>query len=152
MQAERVAYRRPIQAAERLGDVPPSIALRAVAAHANEALDELPKLAKVRGIPLAAPGQLAADALAAVRRLLVDRLVDHERAYRATLLEMRRGLDLVRTLRAAADDEGDDDLAAFCDRWLPVRERLVSGVAAELPWLARHPAFGRMHPVPAFGL
>ena len=52
-QTERSAYRHPIREAKRLGDVPPAIALRAVAAHANEVLDELPKLARARGLAVA---------------------------------------------------------------------------------------------------
>ncbi len=140
-QMERSAYRQPIVAAERLGDVPPSIALRAVAAHANEALDELPKLAKARGIRLSTPRQLLGDALSAVRSFVVDRLVEMERASRETLLGLRHGIDLVHLLRDAAADEADWELVAWCDRWLPVRERLVAGVEDELAWRPHRPAF-----------
>lgn len=151
-QSERYAYRHPIREAVRLGDVPPSIALRAVAAHANEALDELPKLARGRRIRLTPLGQLVGETLSAMRHLVVDRFADVERSYRATLLEMRHGIDLVRLLRTAADDEADAELVAWCDRWLPVRERLVAGVEADLAWLGRRPAFSRRHPVPLLGL
>lgn len=151
-QTERSAYRHPIREAERLGNVPPAIALRAVAAHANEALDELPELARARGIRLSSVGQLAGETFSAVRHFVVDRFLDVERSYRGTLLGMRHGIDLVRLLRAAADDEADVELVAWCDRWLPVRERLVAGVEADLTWLARRPAFSLRHPVPLLGL
>jgi hypothetical protein len=119
--------------------VVPSVALRAVAAHANESLDELPKLARERGVGLTSVSALAGEAMAHVGHALRSRLGDAEHVYRATLLEMRRGIDLVRLVRAAAEDEGDRALVAWCDRWMSVRERLVDGVADELAWFGRHP-------------
>lgn len=148
-QTERSAYRHPIREAERLGDVPPTIALRAVAAHANEALDELPKLAKARGVRLTTVGEIAGEMFSAIRQAVVDRFADRERSYRGTLLGMRHGIDLVRLLRAAADEEQDHEIVAWCDRWLPVRERLVHGVEAELTWFGHHPAFARRQLVAA---
>lgn len=151
-QTERSAYRHPIREAGRLGDVPPSIALRAVAAHANEALDELPELAKKRGFRVAPLGEIVGETFSAIRHFVADRFVDVERSYRGTLLGMRHGIDLVRLLRAAAEDEGDAELVAWCDRWLPVRERLVAGVEAELAWFARRPALSLKHPAPLLRL
>ena len=150
-QAERSAYRHPIREAERLGDVPPSVALRAVAAHANEALDDLPDLARARSVRRTTIAQLGAQALSLVRDTIVDRVVDNERSYRSTLLGMRHGIDLVRLLRVAAEEEGDVELVAWCDRWLTVRERLVAGVERELVWFGHHPRFSRRQPVRAFG-
>jgi len=141
-QTERSAYRHPIREALRLGDVPPSISLRAVAAHANESLDDLPKLARLRGIRLTTAGELAGEAVAAVRHALFDRFFDPERSYRETLLEMRHGIDLVRLLRASADDEEDHPLVRWCDRWLSTRQRLVAGVENDLAWFAHSPLLG----------
>lgn len=138
--AERIAYKAPIHTAERLGEVLPAIALRAVAAHANEALDEIPEIARERGIGLTSVPALAGELVDDVRRHLFAVFGDAEHAYRAALLEMRRGIDLVHLVRAAADDEGDFPLVRFCDRWLRIRERLVSEVADELAWFGRHPA------------
>jgi len=45
---EEDAYRLAVREAKRIGSGPPAAALRAVAAHANDALDELPKKAKER--------------------------------------------------------------------------------------------------------
>jgi hypothetical protein len=144
-QTERSAYRQPIREAKHLGDVPPASALRAVSAHANEVLDELPGLARARGVRLAAAGQIIGETFSDVRHFFADRVVDRERSYRGTLLGLRHGIDLVRLLRATADDEGDTDLAVFCDRWLSVRERLVAGVERELEWLGHHPLFSARH-------
>jgi hypothetical protein len=144
-QAERSAYRHPIREARRLGDVPPAAALRAVAAHANETLDALPPLAKTRGLAFTSLGAALAEALSTARHAVTDRLAEIERSYRGTLLGMHHGIDLMRLVRAAAHDEGDDALVAFCDEWLPTREWLVREVADELEWFARHPDVARRH-------
>lgn len=146
-QTERSAYRHPIREAKRLGDVPPAIALRAVAAHANEVLDELPELARARGVAAARVGTIIGETFSDVRHFFADRIIDRERSYRGTLLGMRHGIDLVRLVRAAAEDEADLELVSWCDRWLSVRERLVSGVEREIDWFGHHQAFAARHPV-----
>jgi hypothetical protein len=143
-QTERSAYRHPIREAKRLGDVPPAIALRAVAAHANEVLDELPELARARGLSAAGVGMIIGETFSDVRHFFADRLIDRERSYRGTLLGMRHGIDLVRLLRAAAEDEADAELVSWCERWLGVRERLVAGVERELEWFGHHQAFAAL--------
>lgn len=147
-QTERSAYRHPIREATRLGDVPPAIALRAVAAHANEVLDELPRLARARGIAVAGVGAMIGETFSDVRHFFADRLVDRERSYRGTLLGMRHGIDLVRLLRAAAEDEADAELVTWCERWLRVRERLVAGVERELDWFGHHQTFAARQSIP----
>ena len=151
-QTERSAYRHPIREAKRLGDVPPAIAMRAVAAHANEVLDELPKLARARGLDVVGTGTIVGETFSDIRHFVVDRFVDMERSYRGTLLGMRHGIDLVRLLRATASDEADMDLVDFCDRWLAVRERLVAGVEHELEWFGRHQTFAARHPIAPFAM
>jgi hypothetical protein len=147
-QTERSAYRHPIREAKRLGDVPPAIALRAVAAHANEVLDELPKMARARGVKAAGVGTIIGETFSDVRHFFADRLIDRERSYRGTLLGMRHGIDLVRLLRAAAEDEADAELVSWCDRWLDVRERLVAGVEGELDWFGHHQSFAAHLAIP----
>ncbi len=137
-QAEHSAYRHPRREAARLGHVPPASALLAVSAHANETLDVLPVLARERGIKGAETAALAGEAFSAARHLVVDRLLSPEKSYRGTLLGLRHGIDLVRLLRAAADEDGDAALVDFCDRWLGVRLRLVAGVEAEIGWFGHH--------------
>ena len=143
-QTERSAYRHPIREAKRLGDVPPAIALRAVAAHANEVLDELPELARARGLAVAGVGAIVGETFSDVRHFFADRLVDRERSYRGTLLGMRHGIDLVSLLRAAAEDEADVELVAWCNRWLSVRRKLVIEVERELSWFGHHQTFAAL--------
>lgn len=141
---EEDCYRLALREAKRIGCGPPSSALRAVAAHANEALDELPALAKVRSVRLGSASALAFDTLRRVWDVVMDQIVDHEHAYRRALTALRRGIDLVRLVHAAARDEGDDALATWCQRWLDGRERLVEDAADQLEWFARHPFFSRL--------
>lgn len=141
---EEDSYRLALREAKRIGCGPPASALRAVAAHANEALEELPALAKARSVRLGSLGALALDTVRRVWDVLMDQIVDHEHAYRRALTALRRGIDLVRLVHAAARDEGDDALAAWCRRWLEGRERLVEEAADQLEWFARHPFFSRL--------
>lgn len=147
-QTERSAYRHPIREAKRLGDVPPAIALRAVAAHANGVLDELPKLARARGMEIAKVGTIIGETFSDVRHFFGDRFIDRERSYRGTLLGMRHGIDLVRLIHAAAEDEADAELAAWCERWTSTRERLVAGVEREIDWFGHHQAFAARQSIP----
>jgi len=145
---EEDSYRLSLREARRLGSGPPATALRAVAAHANEALEELPAVARGRRVRLGSASALALDTLRRVRDVVVDQFVDHEHAYRRALTALRRGLDLGRLIHAAARDEGDDALAAWCQHWVSGRERLVDAAAAELDWFARHPFFARLPGTP----
>jgi hypothetical protein len=141
---EEDAYRLAIREAKRIGSGPPAAALRAVAAHASESLDELPKKAKERHVRLGSLGALAIDTLHRLRDVAVDPFVDHEHAYRRALAALHRGLDLVRVAHSAALEEGDDSLAEWCSKWLHTRERLVTAATDELAWFGRHPFFARL--------
>lgn len=146
---EDAAYRSSLREVNRIGWGPPAAALRAVVAHAYEALEALPTLAEERHVRV---DSLTASVLATVRstwRRARDRMaegglaLDHERSYRRVLTILRRGIDLVRLVHSAAVNEGDDDLAAWCTRWRDTRLRLVEAAADELDWFARHPYFAR---------
>src|ERR1051325_7476742 len=50
-QTEKSAKTHPVVEADRLGDVPPAQALRAVAAHAERAFADLPTLAHIHDLP-----------------------------------------------------------------------------------------------------
>ncbi len=141
---EEDSYRLSLREAKRIGCGPPASALRAVAAHANEALEELPTLAKTRSVRLGSIGALAFDTVRRIWDVVMDQLVDHEHAYRRALGALHRGIDLVRLVHAAARDEGDDALAGWSQRWLDARERLVAEAADQLEWFARHPFFSRL--------
>lgn len=141
---EEDAYRLAIREAKRIGSGPPAAALRAVAAHASEALDELPAKAKERHVRLGSLGALAVDTIHRLRDIAEGPFVDHEHAYRRALTALHRSIDLVRVEEAAAHEEGEDALAEWCTRWLQTRERLVAAASSELAWFGRHPFFARL--------
>lgn len=145
---EEDGYRLSNREANRLGKHPPATALRAVAAHANESLEELRGLARARNVTLSAPRALFLDTLRRMRDVVVVPFIDHDHAYRRALAVLRRGIDLVTLIGSAAHDECDDDLAAWCSRWLAGRTELVRAAAMELDWFAHHPAIARL-PAPA---
>ena len=141
---EEDSYRLALRQAKRIGSGPPSAALRAVAAHAGAALDELPAMAQARGVRIRSVNALLLDTLRRTRDVLMDHVVDHEHGYRRALATLRRGIDLVHLTLAAARDEGDDELASWCREWMRGRERLVGEAADELEWFGRHPFFARL--------
>jgi hypothetical protein len=119
----------------RLGeDAPPAIALRAVAAHAVEMRPRFVAILEGHDIPVGRGGLGAA--LAALRDLVVDRIVHGERAYRIALLDLRHGLDVVRLLREAARGDQLLGVIRWCDDWLGVRRALISQAERELAWFA----------------
>ena len=71
-----------------------------------------------------------------LRQLVTDRIHDAERAYRAALLDLRHGLDVVRVLREVARLEELFAVIRWCDDWLPARRTLVARVEAQLAWFA----------------
>lgn len=138
-QTEHSAEVHPRREAERLGDIPPAEALRAVSAHAHEVLQELPALAKKHGLPDSFAGQAIGEFFSDMRQLLADRLIEPERSYRGTLLGIRHGVDLVALMRQVARARGNGELAEWCATWLARRQPLVDAVAAQLAWFAQFP-------------
>jgi len=136
---EEDAYRLSLREADRIGSGPPAVALRAVVAHANDALEDLPALAAARHVRIGSAGSLFLDTLHRVRDVIADQLSDVEHGYRRALATLHQGIDLVRLTHEAAINEGDDALAAWCERWLDVRERFVADATRELAWFAAHP-------------
>ena len=138
-QTEQSADVHSRREADRLGSEPPAKALRAVADHAHAALIEFSALAEPRGFSATRGGMVVGSFFSLVRNLLADRLIDRERSYRGTLLGMRHGMDVVRSIHFVANAAGDTALVAALDNWLRVRAPLVNNVAAELAWFAINP-------------
>lgn len=138
-QTERSAKVHPLVEAERLGDVPPAQVLRAVAAHAELALAELPPLVKRHQLPDSKLGRLVGSTFSALRDRMFDLMLTAEKSYRGTLLGMRHGVDCVALIRYVAREDGDQILAEWCDRWLERRRALVEEAARELAWFAANP-------------
>jgi len=137
-QTERSAMKHPRREAERLGG-PPAQAMTAVADHAKGIFAELCAVARASDAPVSRAGMALGSVLSIARHLVLDRTVEAERSYRATLLGMRHGVDLVKLIRKLADASGKVELAGFCTRWLEEREPLVDRVESAMGWFAEHP-------------
>jgi len=113
--------------------------MTAVADHAKGIFAELCAVARASDAPVSRAGMALGSVLSIARHLVLDRTVEAERSYRATLLGMRHGVDLVKLIRKLADASGKVELAGFCTRWLEEREPLVDRVEAAMGWFAEHP-------------
>lgn len=138
-QTEQSAKVHPCREAERLGAIPPAAALRAVSVHAARVMEELPALTQRCGFELGLLGRTTGQLLSNLRQWVIDRLVDSERSYRATLLGMRHGVDLVTLISQLAQAQKNHVLTNWCARWLSERVPLVEAVAVELAWFAQSP-------------
>jgi hypothetical protein len=120
--------------AKRIGETPPVGALRDVAVHA---IAMKPRFQQVlEGHALSAGRGGITATLSTLRYLVTDRMHDAERAFRAALLDLRHGLDVVRVLREVARLEELFGLIRWCDDWLAARRTLVARVEAQLGWFA----------------
>jgi hypothetical protein len=138
VRAEAQAIDHVSREARRIGEVAPVDALRDVAVHAMAMRPRYAKLLEGHGL-VAGRGGITAT-LSTLRHFVSDRTVDAERAYRAALLDLRHGLDVVRVLREVARLEELFALIRWCDDWLAARRTLVARVEAQLEWFADHPA------------
>lgn len=136
-QTERSAERHPEVEADRLGDVPPSIPMRLVSAHATRALATLETLAAERGFDVASAGKGVGEMFSQVREKMADLVLTNQVSYRGTLIGIRHGIDLVRLVHRAAED--DAALRAWATEWLDERSYLASSVEKELAWFADNP-------------
>jgi hypothetical protein len=138
-QVERDARLHTRREARRLGDVPPARALLAIATHADEVEMVLEKMIGQRqgiGVRIA---RAVAHAFSGVRHFFLDRLIDRERSYRATLLGLKHGIDTLRLLREVATLNGDRRHLKFCDLVLVERLCLLEDAEQALVWFAEHP-------------
>lgn len=138
-QSERSAQRHPRVEAQRLPDTPPGRALEAVARHADAISEELPRRAQKHGLPVSLAGLAAGSTFSQLRRNVFDLFMDVETSYRATLLGMRHGLDVMRMLREAGMAAGDEELAEWSERIYEARAPLVEECAQQLSWFAKNP-------------
>jgi hypothetical protein len=139
-QTETSAVRHSNREADRLGNTPPALALRQVAAHASSILEQLPALAQRNGMIVSKGGAMVGELFSQVRDKLADALIDSERSYRGTLLGMQHGLGVVHLLLHFASVNGKSDLEQFCLSWIAGRTPLVEAVRDQLQWFAAHPS------------
>jgi hypothetical protein len=137
LRSEAQAIEHPPREARRIGETSPVIALRDVAVHS---LAMRPRLTlALEGHNLVAGRGGISATLSSLRHIVTDRIHDAERAYRAALLDLRHGVDVVRVLREVARLEELFGLIRWCDDWLAARRTLVARVEAQLAWFADQP-------------
>lgn len=134
VRSEAQAVEHAPREARRIGEAPPVQALRDVAAHA---LAMRPRFEQtLEGHALVATRGGIGATLATLRQLVAERIHDSERAYRAALLDLRHGVDVVRVVREIARLDELFALIRWCDDWLATRRTLVARVEAQLAWFA----------------
>lgn len=132
--AELQAMEHAPREARRLGDAPPVLALRTVAEHAAAMRPRFLEMIAAHGLP---PGRFGIGAsLATLRHIVVERVMDPERAFRTALVDLRHGVDIVRLLRETARRRVLFGVIRWCDDWLATRRTLVARAEAQLAWYA----------------
>ncbi|MET0286042.1 MAG: hypothetical protein ABW352_16285 [Polyangiales bacterium] len=130
---------------ERLRHAALASALIAIAEHAEGTLGELPSVAVRDGLPdglRESASELLV--LAELRDRIADLLVQDDRAYRATLLQLRQGADAIRSVYTVARAARKAALQEFCTAWLATRSALIEQAESELLWfMQRSAATGR---------
>ena len=139
VRAELTVIEHAAREARRIGDeAPPTIALRAAAAHGAAMLPRFTSLLSGYDIPIRRGGLGAA--LSMLRDLNVDRIVQGQRANRIALLDLRHGVDLVKLLREIARGDQLLGVIRWCDDWLGSRRTLVAHAERQLAWFSEAPA------------
>jgi hypothetical protein len=138
VRSEAQAIEHAPREAKRIGETPPVQVLRDVATHALSMRPRFNHVLEGHAL-ITARGGISAT-LSTLRHLVTDRIHDAERAYRAALLDLRHGLDVVRVMREVARLEELFALIRWCDDWLNARRTLVSRVEAQLAWFAEQPS------------
>ena len=137
VRSEAQAIEHAPREAKHIDEATPVGALRDVAVHA---ISMRPRFMQVLdGHNLAASRGGISATLSTLRHLVTDRIHDAERAYRAALLDLRHGVDVVRVMREVARLEELFALIRWCDDWLAARRTLVARVEAQLGWFADQP-------------
>lgn len=120
--------------AKRLGDTPPGNALAAISEHTAEVEPSLSKLSKKH----TATTRLG-DLFSALKFAIADRFARPDRAYRAALAELKRGVDAARLLREVVALTDDTELLKFCDLILVERLCLIEDAEQAMIWFAENP-------------
>lgn len=138
--SEAQAIDHPAREGKRIGPMPPVEALQLVAEHATGMQERLVAMLDAHGLEPALPRGGIGAALVSLRHLVVDRVVDPERAYRTALLDLRHGIEVVKLLRDLARRDVLFGLIRWCDDWLRARRTLVARAEAQLDWFAEQEA------------
>lgn len=142
VRAEVQAIEAPEREARRLGASPPVAALAAIADHAARMQDRFGRMLDGHACELSTNRGALGSTLTSLRHLVVDRVVNGERAYRTTLLDLRHGLDVVKLLRDVTRRALLFGLVRWCDDWLGARRTLVARAEAQLSWFVDQEMLG----------
>jgi hypothetical protein len=138
-QSEHDAVIHTAREAKRLGSIPPADALRAISAHAMALEPSVDKLLADQPVGRSV-GRAIGETFSALRHFFLDRLIDTERSFRATLLGLRHGVDCVRLLREVGVCANDSGLIRWCDGYLLERLSLLEHAEQTLHWFAERPS------------
>ncbi|MBL0214472.1 MAG: hypothetical protein IPQ07_11350 [Myxococcales bacterium] len=133
--AEVAVHEHLVRERKRLGAAPPVVALEAVADHALAMQGRFASM--LDGHELAPQLRSGVGTtLVTLGHLVVDRVIDPERAFRTVLVDLRHGVEVVKLLREVARNEIMFGMIRWCDDWLGARRTLVARVEAQLGWFA----------------
>lgn len=146
-QTEVSASRHCRREARRNPGSPPAQALLAVAEHADKALETFSQQARTANLPASTMGGLLGATFSELRERVADHLLDAERSYRATLLGVRHGIDVIKMFGLTAALARHDALAQWAEEWLATRTTLASELERQIEWFAVHAerALARAH-------
>lgn len=125
--------------ARRYGDHPPAERLRAISRHAVGMRAELAPLFAPRQALGERIGRGIGEALSLLRQVVIDRVVDAQRSYRATLLGVRHGVDVARVLQEVLTRTHDATGVQLCAKLIAERVALIEAGERALTWFARRP-------------
>jgi hypothetical protein len=142
-QTERAAMRQCQREADRLRHAASVGGLLAIAQHARASLGILPCVIERDGhVGSLLVGPREASVFAELREVLSSLLLENERAYRSTLLNLRHGVVLMENVGATARVASSLALSGFCEAWISTRVSLIEQAESELIWLVHHPEKG----------
>ena len=146
-QTEVSASRHCRREARRNPGTPPAQALLAVAEHADRSLALLRTQVRAAGLPVSVGGGILGATFSELRERVADYLMDGERSYRATLLGVRHGVDVVKMFGLTAALARKDGLAEWAEDWLGTRTKLAHELERQIEWFALHTdrALARSH-------
>ena len=146
-QTEVSASRHCRREAGRNPGTPPAQALLAVSEHADRSLARLREQVRAAGLPVSVGGGLLGATFSELRERIADRLMDGDRSYRATLLGVRHGVDVVKMFGLTAALARKNELAEWAEDWLATRTELAHELERQLEWFALHTerALARSH-------
>jgi len=128
---EALASDHPTREARRIGDTPPVLALREVAAHARVMRPRFEAMVSGHDLIPIRRGRVSS-----LKRLVIEHVVDPERSFRIALLDLRHGVEVVQIMYEVVREAEMFGLRRWAIDWLVARRTLIARVEAQLAWYA----------------